>query len=100
MRVALDSRPSPEDNVYLNQLSALLGAAVADLPESYRSVLVMREFDQVDTEETARRLQISQANVKVRLHRARTMIRAYYDRSLAAGMMPNQSVPGFMHAIM
>jgi RNA polymerase sigma-70 factor (ECF subfamily) len=46
------------------------------LPESYRTVLLLRDIEERDTKETARLLGESQANVKTRLHRARQALRA------------------------
>lgn len=46
-------------------------AAVAQLPAPYRIVLMLRDIEDVDTAETARRLGLSQGAVKTRLHRAR-----------------------------
>ncbi len=88
VRVVPDHKPTPEQHRYFTEIATLLTTAVAELPESYRSVLMMREFDEADTTATSRRLHISQANVKVRLHRARAMMRAHYDRALAAGIAP------------
>ncbi len=88
VRVVPDRKPTPEQHRYFEEVATLLTTAVAELPESYRSVLIMREFDEVDTTATARRLNLSQANVKVRLHRARAMVRAHYDRALATGIAP------------
>lgn len=45
--------------------------AIDQLPEAYRTVLLMRDIDELDTEETARLLGISEGAVKTRLHRAR-----------------------------
>ena len=87
VRVVPDHSPGPEQRVYFNEVASLLGAAVAELPESYRSVLIMREVEEADTSVTARKLGISKANVKVRLHRARAMVRAHYDRALASGVV-------------
>jgi RNA polymerase sigma-70 factor (ECF subfamily) len=88
MRIVPDHSPSPEQRRYFDEVAMLMSLAIADLPESYRSVLMLREVDQVDTSATARRLRISQANVKVRLHRARAMLRAHYEQALAAGIAP------------
>jgi RNA polymerase sigma-70 factor (ECF subfamily) len=57
------------------QLNMLLEDAVMNLPESYRLVYVVREVNDCSTEITANTLGISQENVKVRLHRAKSMIR-------------------------
>jgi RNA polymerase sigma-70 factor (ECF subfamily) len=45
------------------------------LPENYRVVYVVREVNECSTEKTALALGISEENVKVRLHRAKTLIR-------------------------
>src|SRR5262249_180628 len=41
------------------------------LPESYRCVLLLRDIEQLDTEQTARQLGMTPGSVKTRLHRAR-----------------------------
>ena len=72
-----DARPSPEHRVFMREVHAVLDAAVASLPDNYRSVLLLRAIEETDTSATAKRLQISPNNVKVRLHRARAMVREY-----------------------
>jgi len=86
VRVVADTSPTPEQQTYLGEMTALMSAAIAALPESYRSVLVLREFEELDTDQTARALHISRANVKVRLHRARAMIRTHYDGAQVPGL--------------
>ena len=46
-------------------------AAIDRLPESYRTVLMLRDIEELDTEETARALGSTTNAVKIRLHRAR-----------------------------
>jgi RNA polymerase sigma-70 factor, ECF subfamily len=72
-----DVRPSPEHRVLMREMSAVLEAAVASLPDNYRSVLLLRTIEETDTALTAKRLRISPSNVRIRLHRARAMIRGY-----------------------
>ncbi|MGH9523392.1 MAG: sigma-70 family RNA polymerase sigma factor [Terriglobales bacterium] len=91
MRVVPDPAPTPEQALYFREVASLVGAAVAQLPESYRSVLLMRQAEESDTSVTARNLRISQSNVKVRLHRARAMVRVHLDRALASGILPAES---------
>jgi RNA polymerase sigma-70 factor (ECF subfamily) len=45
------------------------------LPEPYRLVLLLRDIDGYDTAESAKLLEITEANVKVRLHRARAALK-------------------------
>jgi RNA polymerase sigma-70 factor, ECF subfamily len=66
---------SPEEQVSGSELRALLEQAILKLPESYRSVLMLRDLEELSTADAAECLQISEENVKVRLHRARTLLR-------------------------
>ncbi len=53
----------------------------------YRTVLLLRDIEGLDTEETARLLDMNLNTVKIRLHRARQALRALLDPSFqgAAG---------------
>lgn len=63
------------DNVDKNQIRQWLERAVMDLPEKYRLVYVIREVNEQSTENTAELLGLTEENVKVRLHRAKALIR-------------------------
>ncbi len=65
----------PETSASTSELGRLLERAVQALPEAYRSVFILRDVEEMSTEETAACLAISQENVKTRLHRARAMLR-------------------------
>lgn len=56
-----------------------LTRAIRALPPDLRAVFVQRELEELSTEECAERLAISEANVKVRLHRARRLLREALD---------------------
>ena len=58
-----------------NELKKILEEAIRQLPPKYRMVFIMREVENMSTEETGKSLQISQINVKVRLNRAKEMLR-------------------------
>ena len=45
------------------------------LPDKYRNVLILRDIEELSTSEVAEMLELSQANVKVRLHRARSALK-------------------------
>ena len=66
------------------ELRDILDHAIRDLPEIYRSVFVMREIENMNIAETKACLFISEENVKVRLNRAKAMLRAslktYYKK--------------------
>jgi len=78
------STPDPERDAGDAELGRLLTAAVDGLPESLRVVFVLRDVEGLDTAETASCLDLSQAAVKVRLHRARHALRVELDRRLGA----------------
>lgn len=54
---------------------ALVRECIAELPEQYRMVLMMRDIEDVDTAEVAAMLGITPNAVKIRLHRARQALR-------------------------
>ena len=54
-------------------------ACIDRLPESYRTVLLLRDIEELDTEETAKQLEITPAAVKTRLHRARQALRTLLE---------------------
>jgi RNA polymerase sigma-70 factor (ECF subfamily) len=57
------------------ELSGVLEKAVLSLPDDYRTVFVLRNVEGMSTEETAQSLNLTQENVKVRLHRAHAKLR-------------------------
>ena len=74
--------PSIDSQLELAQMKTLLLAAIADLPAPYRAVYEMRDLQDVAGDEVARKLGISTAAMKSRLHRARALIRQQIDRAL------------------
>jgi len=66
---------TPETLAIQAQLGRMVQAAVDALPESYRSVFVLREVEQLSTAETAECLSLSQEAVKTRLLRSRALLR-------------------------
>ena len=61
----------PDVAVAREQIRELLEQAVAELPESFRSVFMLREIEGLSSEETADILHVPVATVKTRLHRSR-----------------------------
>jgi RNA polymerase sigma-70 factor, ECF subfamily len=66
---------TPETKAIRGQLGRMLEAAVDALPETYRSVFVLRAVEQLSTSETAECLELSEEAVKTRLHRSRALLR-------------------------
>jgi RNA polymerase sigma-70 factor (ECF subfamily) len=73
---------SPEKNVANQELHTALEAAILSLAPKYRSVIMLRDVEEMSTAEAACALEISEQTVKVRLHRAHAQVRrALYRRS-------------------
>jgi RNA polymerase sigma-70 factor (ECF subfamily) len=61
---------------------AIVRAAIDRLPASHREVLVLRDVEELDTDETAAILGLSAPATRVRLHRARQALRTLLERDL------------------
>jgi RNA polymerase sigma-70 factor (ECF subfamily) len=70
-----DRGRSPEDVAVNNRLKKRLQRALRALPPPFRMVVFLREMEGLSTREVAQVLEISEANVKTRLHRARLFLR-------------------------
>jgi RNA polymerase sigma-70 factor (ECF subfamily) len=64
----------PEKQTLDFEMKALLERALDAIPNDYRSVFMLREIEGLSTAETAECLEISEENVKTRLHRARAQL--------------------------
>jgi RNA polymerase sigma-70 factor (ECF subfamily) len=75
------TKPWKEPDVLLErqETRVLVRECIDRLPESYRTVLLLRDIEELDTEEAARLLGISPNAVKIRLHRARQALRTLLD---------------------
>jgi len=62
-----------------HETRALVRKCIDRLPEIYRTVLLLRDIEELDTEEAAQLLRISANAVKIRLHRARQALRTLLD---------------------
>lgn len=75
----------PEDEAARAELRRLVRDATLGLPAHYRIVLVLRDMEQMPTREVARVLDLPESAVKMRLHRARLMVRRHLERALDGG---------------
>lgn len=66
---------TPESLMEKSQSSEKISELIDALPDSYRIVLLLRDIEEMPTLEVAELLHISEANVKVRLHRARAALK-------------------------
>jgi RNA polymerase sigma-70 factor (ECF subfamily) len=65
----------PERQAYAQELNRVLEDAVDALPETYRTVFMLRDIEGLSTSETGEGLGLGEEAVKTRLHRARAMVR-------------------------
>lgn len=77
-----DWRQSPEELVGRREIASLLETALNRLDEKHRLVFLLRDVEGFSVRETAEALNLSEANVKVRLLRARLELREYLTRKL------------------
>lgn len=67
-------REIPAETLEQKELGTILREAIEGLPEIYRNVALLRDIEEMDIRQTASALGISEAAVKVRLHRARALL--------------------------
>ena len=67
--------PNPEQQASNSEIRSLLEEAIGNLPDAYRIIFMLREVEEISTTDAANILEISEENVKVRLHRARALLR-------------------------
>ena len=84
MNNMVESSPDPEQNASRAELSHLLEEALLGLPEHYRTVVMLRDVEGMSTAETASALDLTEDNVKIRLHRGRAMARGWIVERVGA----------------
>ena len=75
-------QPLPEERLLERETLAMIEAAIAELPERQHSVIVMRDVEGWTAEEVCQSLEISEANQRVLLHRARSKVRSCLESYL------------------
>ncbi len=75
-----DWTPGPESAALNTELRDKLGEALASLPEEMRTAVVLRDVEQLSTEEASDVVGISVPAFKARLHRGRVALREYLGR--------------------
>jgi RNA polymerase sigma-70 factor (ECF subfamily) len=69
----------PEDHLTQAETRAQVRACIDRLPDPYRTVVLLRDIEGHDTQDTAKFLGISRDSVKIRLHRARQALRTLLE---------------------
>lgn len=70
-----EKTPLPESQIFRKEMHECIQVFVQRLPENYRIVLVLSEFEGLSDSEIARAVGVSQGAVKIRLHRAREKLK-------------------------
>ncbi|HWC65636.1 MAG TPA: RNA polymerase sigma factor, partial [Thermoanaerobaculia bacterium] len=78
--------PDPEGAAVNGEVRTLLESVIEELPETYRTVFVLREIEELSTAETAASLDVTEETVKTRLHRARAVLRRELLSRAGSGM--------------
>jgi RNA polymerase sigma-70 factor (ECF subfamily) len=76
--------PTGDEVLRSEETRALVRRKIDELPDDYRIVLVLRDIEGLDTQQTATYLDITPAAVKTRLHRARQALRTLLAEELAS----------------
>lgn len=71
----VETAPDPEQSATRTELGQMLETVVLGLPEAYRAVVMLRDVEEMTTAETAAALELTEENVKIRLHRGHAMMR-------------------------
>ncbi len=96
-----DSAESPLENIAHAEVKAAVEEALRDVPEPFRTALILRDLEEMSYEEIAEVLQVSLGTVKSRITRGRQSLRkrlAGYVREVGAemGLMPPEAEPNTM----
>ena len=75
---------NPEDEHSQADLRRRVRLAIRELPDNYRTVLVLRDIEELSTRETADLLGTTETAIKLRLHRARQALRTTLERGMLA----------------
>ena len=70
--------------MHRREIRQMVRRCIDMLPETYRSVLLLRDIEDLDTVEVAAMLAISPNAIKIRVHRARQALKSLIERELAA----------------
>jgi RNA polymerase sigma-70 factor (ECF subfamily) len=83
-RDTIDWSESAEAALVRAETAAVVRRLIDQLPETYRTVLLLRDIEEMTNAEIAEMLGVSKNVVKVRVHRARQALRALLEREFGA----------------
>ncbi|MBL7931521.1 MAG: sigma-70 family RNA polymerase sigma factor [Bacteroidia bacterium] len=76
-KTMFDNPSNTDKNIINKELSHVLEKALESIPDEYRMVFTLRELNGLSTSETGELMSITESNVKVRLNRAKSMLRTF-----------------------
>jgi RNA polymerase sigma-70 factor (ECF subfamily) len=79
---------SAEELASKAETRALVRTLIDELPDTYRTALLLRDIEELPTEEVARQLEVTPNAVKIRIHRARQALRTLLDARLHMPAQP------------
>jgi RNA polymerase sigma-70 factor, ECF subfamily len=82
----------PEAQLENEYLVKHVRECVDQLPADYRNIILLRDIEQFDTDETSRLLRVSRGVVKTRLHRARRALRAMIEQDVGNPYESQQAI--------
>ncbi len=74
----------PDERLLREETRGTIRACIDRLPDDYRTILLLRDIDELSTEEAAEILGVTPGAVKTRLHRARQALRTLLEPYFAA----------------
>jgi RNA polymerase sigma-70 factor (ECF subfamily) len=88
--ILTDWRELPLNVLERKEICALIREAIAELPDAFREVVVLRDMEELTVRETAESLGISISLVKVRLHRGRLLLQKHLAGRLKIELKPKK----------
>ncbi len=82
---------NPESAVLSEETLQVIQAALAELPEAQRQVVLLRDVEDMDSSEVCNVLNLSDTNQRVLLHRGRARVRRALDRYMKEGTLETRS---------
>jgi RNA polymerase sigma-70 factor (ECF subfamily) len=75
--IPLTDHQNPENHYMRREQKEILEKVITDLPEKYRTTYILKEVEGLSIKEISEILLISSVNVKVRIHRAKALLKNY-----------------------
>lgn len=75
----------PDEELERSEAGQIIRTAIGKIPVHYRMVLILRDMEQLSTKEVAEALDLAEPAVKMRLHRARLMVKKELEEGLTRG---------------